>query len=56
LQFPAFAVGQDQRHPIQTHHLSNARGNGLKNIAQLEIGNYAVVQIQDQSQLGSFLV
>ena len=56
LEFPALPVGQDESHPVQPHRLSDPRGNGLDNIPQFEVGDHAVVQVEDEPQLGSFLL
>ena len=48
-------IGQDQSHPIHPQCLPDPRRNGLENIAQFKVRDHAVVQVQDELELGLFL-
>ena len=49
-------IGQNQRHPVHPQRLADPRGNGLENIAQFKVRYHAVVQVQNELELGLLLL
>jgi hypothetical protein len=49
-QFTVFRIGESHSHGLALHDLANARGNFLKQLAQVQLGHDPIRYIEKKSQ------